>query len=431
MKKIGLVSLGCSKNLIDSEMILAMFKDGDYEYVSDPAKADLIIVNTCGFIESSKRESISTILEMAKYHAKLVCVGCFVERNLQELKDEIPEVDLWVPIREYAHLHERIDELLNANDVKKIDPLDRVISTPNYSAFLRISDGCNNFCAFCAIPFIRGRFKSRPYDEIIKEAEGLKAKGIKEISIISQDTTYYGRDFEGKRPNIYDLLKELDSMGFYSIRLLYLYPGEISDELLYLIRDSRSIAHYLDIPIQCASSNLLKLMNRHDRKPDIVNLFKKIREIMPDAILRTTLISGFPGETSKDQKETLKFIEDVEFDKLGDFTYSREEGTAAYNYKHQVRESTKLKRRDEIMTLQKKISYKKNKTHIGEVMEGIVTGYDPAHKSYTIRTYWNAPDDIDGNIYFASPKCFKNGQIVKVKITNAFIYDLIAEYVPE
>ncbi|MCQ2772511.1 MAG: 30S ribosomal protein S12 methylthiotransferase RimO [Bacilli bacterium] len=428
MKKIGLISLGCAKNLIDSEMILAMFKDGDYQYVDDPAKADLIIINTCGFIEPAKRESIETILQMAEYKgAKLLAVGCFVERNLPELKEALPEVDLWVPIRDYKNLNKRIEELLGTDDIKEINPLDRVISTPKYAAYLRISEGCNNFCSFCAIPYIRGRFKSRPYEEIIKEARSLKEKGVKEISIISQDTTNYGADFPNKRPNIYDLLKELDGMGFYSIRLLYLYPGEISDDLLYLVRDSKSIAHYLDIPIQCASNNLLRLMNRHDTKKDVVTLFRKIREIIPDAVLRTTLISGFPGETTRDQIETLKFIEDVKFDKLGDFTFSREEGTAAYNFKHQVRESTKNRRRDEIMTLQKKISYEKNKSHIGEVMEGLVIGYDRAHKSYMLRSYWNAPDDIDGAIYFSSDTPLNVGDIVKVKITNAFIYDLIGE----
>lgn len=428
MKKIGLVSLGCAKNLVDSEMILAMFKEGDYAIVDDPANADLIIINTCGFIEAAKRESIETILEMAKYKgAKLLAVGCFVERNLPELKEALPEVDLWVPIRDYKNLNKRIEELMGTDDIEEINPLKRVISTPDYAAYLRISEGCNNFCSFCAIPYIRGRFRSRPYEEILEEARGLKEKGIKEISVISQDTTNYGSDFPNKKPNIYDLLKELDNMGFYSIRLLYLYPGEIKDELLYLVRDSKSIAHYLDIPIQCASNNLLRLMNRHDTKQDVVNLFKRIRKIIPDAVLRTTLISGFPGETTRDQIETLKFIENVKFDKLGDFTYSREEGTTSYNFKHQVRESTKAKRRDEIMTLQKKISYEKNKSHIGEVMEGLVVGYDRAHKSYMLRSYWNAPDDIDGAIYFTSDTPLKSGDIVKVKITNAFIYDLIGE----
>jgi len=425
MIKIGLVSLGCAKNLIDSEMILAMFSADEYKLTDNPAEADLLIVNTCGFIEDAKTEAIDTILAMAQYSAKLAVVGCFVERSLEELKKSIPEVDLWVPLKDYPHLHEKIEALLGTKDIRPLNPLHRVVSTPDYAAYLRISEGCNNFCSFCAIPYIRGRFVSRPFEEIILEAETLKKAGVKEISLVSQDTTMYGFDFKDHRPNIIDLLSKLDSMGFYSIRLLYLYPDEISDELLTLVRDSKSIKHYFDIPIQCASDHLLGLMKRHGTAEKEKALFYRIKELMPDAILRTTLISGFPGETEADQKETLSFLEDVRFDHLGDFPYSREEGTAAYDYPHQVPKATKLKRKDEIMTLQRKISYEQNKSHIGEVMEGIVTGYDPEKKYFTLRTYWNAPDDIDGNLYFSSQNPLKPGQIVHVRITTSFIYDLL------
>ncbi|MFA6619930.1 MAG: 30S ribosomal protein S12 methylthiotransferase RimO [Bacilli bacterium] len=425
MIKIGLVSLGCAKNLIDSEMILAMFSADEYKLTDNPAEADLLIVNTCGFIEDAKTEAIDTILAMAQYSAKLAVVGCFVERSLEELKKSIPEVDLWVPLKDYPHLHEKIEALLGTKDIRPLNPLHRVVSTPDYAAYLRISEGCNNFCSFCAIPYIRGRFVSRPFEEIILEAETLKKAGVKEISLVSQDTTMYGFDFKDHRPNIIDLLSKLDLMGFYSIRLLYLYPDEISDELLTLVRDSKSIKHYFDIPIQCASDHLLGLMKRHGTAEKEKALFYRIKELMPDAILRTTLISGFPGETEADQKETLSFLEDVRFDHLGDFPYSREEGTAAYDYPHQVPKATKLKRKDEIMTLQRKISYEQNKSHIGEVMEGIVTGYDPEKKYFTLRTYWNAPDDIDGNLYFSSQNPLKPGQIVHVRITTSFIYDLL------
>ena len=429
MINVGLISLGCAKNLIDSEMILAMFGKEGYRLTDDPAEADLLIVNTCGFIEEAKSEAIDTILSMAQHEAKLVVVGCFVERNLAELKKSIPEVDLWVPLKDYPHLHEEIEKLLGTEDIHPLNPLHRMVSTPDYAAYLRISEGCNNFCAFCAIPYIRGRFVSRPFDEILSEAEMLKKSGVKELSLVSQDTTMYGFDFQGHRPNIIDLLQKLDGMGFYSVRLLYLYPDEISEELLSFVRDSKSIKHYFDIPIQCASDHLLGLMKRHGTAAKEKALFHRIRELMPDAILRTTLISGFPGETEADQEETLAFLEEVRFDHLGDFPYSREEGTAAYDYPHQIPKATKEKRRDEIMNLQRKISYEQNKKHIGEVMEGIVTGYDPSKKYFTLRSYWNAPDDIDGNLYFSSPNPLKSGQIVRVKITTNFIYDIIGEEV--
>jgi ribosomal protein S12 methylthiotransferase len=425
MKKIGIVSLGCAKNLIDSEMILAMFKDGDYAFTDDPAAADLIIVNTCGFIDAAKKEAIETLLNMAEYQGKLVATGCFVERNLEELKKSLPEVDLWVPLSDYPHLHERIETLLGTSGLKPLNPLRRVVSTPDYCAYLRISEGCNNFCAFCAIPYIRGRFVSRPYEEILKEAQMLKDKGIKEISLVSQDTTNYGHDFKGQKPDILDLLKALDGMGFYSLRLLYLYPDEIPEGLIDFVRDSRSIAPYFDIPIQCASDHLLKGMKRHGTKEGMLRLFKTIREKIPSAILRTTLISGFPGETEEDQKETLSFMEEVRFDHLGDFVYSREEGTAAYSYPHQVPHPVKVAHREEIMSLQKKISYERNKLLVGKTMEGLVTGYDPEKKQYTLRSYWNAPDDIDGNIYFTSEKPCKTGEIVEICIDNSFIYDLL------
>ncbi len=427
MKTIALVSLGCAKNLVDSEMILGMFRSGNYRFSNNPKEADLIIVNTCGFIEEAKKEAIETILDMARYNAKLVAVGCFVERNLEELKKEMPEVDLWVPIRDYKNLHKRIDELLDEDDVAPLNPLQRVVSTGSYSAYLRISDGCNNFCSFCAIPYIRGIMKSRPFEEILKEAEQLKASGIKEISVISQDPMHYGADFKSKKPNILDLMKALDEMGFYSIRMLYLYPEEIEDEQLVFIKNSKSIAHYFDVPIQSASNHVLKLMNRHGTKEDMVDLFNRIKELMPEAVLRTTLISGFPGETEEDHEETLRFIEEIGFDKLGDFIYSREEGTKAYSLPNQIDDKTKKRRHDEIMKAQRKISYKLNKSQIGRVMEGIVTGIDPKTGEYILRSYWNAPDDIDGNIYFTSKRSLKEGNIAKVKITDCLVYDLLGE----
>ena len=392
MKKIGMLSLGCAKNLVDSEMMLAMFDKSRYALVNDPKEADLIIVNTCGFIASAKEESINAILEMATYGKKLVVTGCLAQRYTDELRNTIPEADMIIPISEYANLNELFAKVLGdeKEGIAPLDPLKREISTPDYCAYLRISEGCNNFCSFCAIPYIRGRFVSRPYDEIIEEAKLLKEKGIKEIS--------------------------------------YLYPEEIPDEMIDLIANSKSIKHYFDIPVQCASDHLLKLMNRHGTKEEMMRLFKLIKEKVPDAILRTTLIAGFPGETEEDFKETMEFLDEVRFDHMGCFAYSREEGTAGYKMKNQVPDKLKEERRALLMGHQRKISYERNRTHIGEIMEGIVIKVNKDGE-YTLRSSWNAPDEIDGNIYFKSKRPLKSGDIVKVKITNAFVYDLMGEEV--
>ncbi|MCQ2742746.1 MAG: 30S ribosomal protein S12 methylthiotransferase RimO [Bacilli bacterium] len=426
--KIGLVSLGCAKNLIDSEMMLGMFDKELFDLTDDPSVADLIIVNTCGFIDSAKEESIATIMEMAQYGAKVAVTGCLVERYFEDLKEALKEADCLVPIRNYGDLHKLLKELLNVKEgIAPLNPLVRVISTKPYSAYLRISEGCNNFCSFCAIPYIRGRFVSRPFDEIIEEAKILIEKGVKEVSLISQDTTRYGFDFKGHRPNVVDLLKELEKLGFYSIRLLYLYPSEISDELIDTIANSKVISHYFDVPVQCASDKMLKAMRRHANKKETMALFHKIKERCPDAILRTTFIAGFPGESKKDHEETLAMMEEIGFDHVGAFAYSKEEGTASYDFPHQVRPSTKKKRQDEIYSLQMKISYSKNKNRVGEVMEGLVVGYENKSDLYLLRSTWNAPDDIDGAIRFKAKTKHKEGDIVKVRITNAFVYDLLGE----
>ena len=430
-KRVALVSLGCAKNLVDSEEMLAMFPPSRFELTAKPEGADLILVNTCGFISSAKKESIETILQMAsakKEGAKLVVTGCLAERYAAELRSSLPEADLVVPLKDYPNLSNLLMGLLGEEGISPMNPLNRLLSTSHYSAYLRISDGCNNFCSFCAIPFIRGRFKSRPYEEILEEARKLKGIGVKEISLISQDTTIYGSDLEGGK-GIVSLLKDLEAIGFYSIRLLYLYPSEISDELIETIASSKVIAHYFDIPVQCASDHLLALMKRHAGQAETVELFHKIKQKCPDAILRTTLISGFPGETEEDQKETLQFLKDIAFDKMGCFLYSREEGTASYSYPDQVKQGIKKKRRAELMKLQAQISFQKNKEHVGETMEGLVIGKEKGGERYLLRSYWNAPDDIDGSILFSSPSPLKEGDIVKVKIKEALVYDLIGELV--
>ncbi len=428
--KVGLVSLGCAKNQVDSEQILGMLKDSGFEIVSSPSFSDVIIVNTCGFITSSKEESIDTILEMTKYKKKLVVVGCLVERYLDELKKEIPEVDLFVPIREYHLLKEKISSLFeNKNVLYDFSYKHRLTVTPFFTAYLRISEGCNNCCTYCAIPLIRGQFKSRPFNEVLDEARMLAKKGIKELVVISQDTTRYGSDFENRK-SITDLLNALLAIKeFEYIRLLYLYPDEIDDDLLFLIAKEPRLTPYFDLPIQHASSNILKAMNRRGDKEFLIDLINnRIRKIVPNAIIRTTIIVGFPNETEKDFSELIDFIKLIKFDHLGAFTYSREEGTKSFDFENQIDETIKEERYEQLMRIQRVISYNENKIHIGKVMEGLVVG---KHRdgSYLLRSWWNAPDDIDGNIYFRSDEKLEIGEKVKVKITSCYEYDLEGEIV--
>ena len=430
MIKVGLISLGCSKNLVDSEMILGALANSKFEIVNTIEDSDVIIVNTCGFIESAKEESISNILDVVKYGKKVVVTGCLVERYLEELKTSIPEINLWIPIREYAHFAEKIESLFAEKVlVEELNPFVRMLSTPPFMAYLRISEGCNNCCAYCAIPLIRGHFRSRPFNDVVEEAKLLASNGIKELVLISQDTTRYGSDFKDKK-TIVDLLKELLKIkDLISFRLLYLYPDEITDELIDLIKENPRIAPYFDIPFQHSSTPVLKGMLRRGTGESYQALIDKIRSKIPHAILRTTYIVGFPGETDEDFVNLVAFTKKNKFDHMGAFTYSREDGTKAYDYKDQIPEALKKARLAKIMEVQKKISYQNNKARIGEVMEGIVVEYNPTNKVYGLRSYWNAPDDIDGKISFVSNKEHKIGDVVKVKITNAYIYDLFGEVV--
>ena len=432
MKKVGIVSLGCMKNLVDSENILGLFDRNGYEITNNPKEADVILINTCGFIESSKKESIENILEMLSYKKKVVVTGCLVERYLDELKKEIPEVDLYIPIKEYEKFNKKFYVLDNSVDPSiGVDDEYRIVSTGPYSAYLKIGEGCDNRCSYCAIPLIRGGFKSRDYDAIIKEAKELASSGIKEIVVLEQDTTKYGIDFKDKKVNIVDLLKGLlEIKELEYIRLLYLYPDEISDELIDLIGKESRLTPYFDIPIQHSESHILKDMYRRGDKEFLINLFAKIRKRVPNAILRTTVMVGFPGEKEEDVDNLIKFIEEVKFDHLGAFTYSQEEGTPAALFTNQVNEDDKKKRLAKVMKAQQKVSYIQNKKHIGEVMRGLVVGKDD-HGNNLLRSYWNAPDDVDGKIFFTSKKELHNGDIVKVKITDAFVYDLMGEEVDE
>ena len=427
MIKICLVSLGCVKNLVDSEAILAIFRSGDFEIVSAPKDSDVIIINTCGFILDAKIEGIDTILEMAKYKKKLVVIGCLVERYYDELIKELPEVDLFVRFKdEYQKLPSLISDLLKLDKpLPNIDFSSRIISTDSYTAYLKISEGCDNFCSFCSIPYIRGRFKSEKMDKLVNDAKNLVKQGVKEIIVIGQDPTSYGKDLHDGS-NLTKLLKELDKIeGLEFIRCLYLYPDGITDELLSLYKNSPKFPHYFDIPIQHASNKILKAMNRKHSKEDVINIYNKIKAIMPDAILRTTLIVGFPNETIDDFIELKEFIFKYKFNHLGVFTYSREEGTVAYKMKNQIKKDIKEKRKEEIMSLQADISYQLNKELIGKRYRGLIIGKDK--NEYLVRTSFNSPDDIDGNIYLKTDKKYAVGDIVNIEITHAFVYDLFAK----
>ncbi len=429
--KVGLVSLGCAKNLVDSEMILSLMKRNDFEIVSSQDEADIIIVNTCGFIESSKKESIDTIFEMASLNKILVVTGCLVERYKEELEKEIPEVDLFLAIRDYPHFSELLNQVIKSKNIKgNLDLSQRVISTQKFSAYLKISEGCNNCCTYCAIPLIRGRFKSIDKKDIINQAIKLKNQGVKELVVISQDTTRYGSDIASYKTDIVDLLKSLlEIKEFEYIRLLYLYPDEISDELIELMGKEKRLTPYFDIPIQHCSDKILSSMHRRGNKKFLIDLFNKIKNRVPNAILRTTLIVGFPGETENDFDELLDFVKLIEFDHLGAFTYSREEGTESYKFPLQVDEKIKKARYRKIMSTQKKISLKKNKNRIGEIHEGLVINYDYEYDCYYLRSHFNAPDDIDGSIIFKSKLPLEEGSKVKVKITSCDSYNLYGEII--
>ena len=422
MLKVGIVSLGCAKNLVDSENILGLIKHDGYIISNSIEDSDIIIVNTCGFIDSSKKESIETIFEMLSYNKRVVVTGCLAQRYEKELKKEIPEAT-FIPIHDYDRFNElfkEVDKELSASG--GVNDNYRIISTGDYSAYLKIGEGCDNCCTYCAIPLIRGHFISRPYDEIIKEANRLADMGIREIIVLEQDTTKYGIDLKDGH-NIVSLLKgllEIKKLDY--IRLLYLYPDEITDELIDLIAKEKRLTPYFDIPIQHSEDHILKAMNRRGDKELLRKLFQRIKDRVPNAILRTTVMVGFPGETEEDVDNLVSFMKEIGFDHLGAFTYSREEGTKSYDLDNQIDEETKKKRLDKVMRTQQGISYRKNKSHIGETMEGLVVGKDG--NNYLLRSYWNAPDDVDGKIYLTSEKELKEGEIVKVKIENAFVYDL-------
>ena len=429
---VGFVHLGCSKNLVDTEMAIGLFKDNDYKVVNNQEEADIIVINTCGFINSAKEEAINTILEMAEYKKKrckyIIVMGCLVQRYKEELAKAIPEVDLWIKYDSYSTIWEQISSVINPESEKKknLDFLNRTITTGENFAYLRIAEGCNNFCTFCAIPNIRGRFTSRKIEDIVEEAKKLAKEGYRELIIIAQDTTKYGVDIygEAKLPELLTKLCKID--GIKWIRFLYSYPETITDELIEVVAKEDKICKYFDIPIQHISDTVLKRMNRKSDSKSIEKLIKKLREKIPGVVIRTTVMVGFPGETEEDFEKLYNFIEKTKFDRLGCFSYSKEEETAAAKMPNQVHPMTKKSRYNKIMKLQNKISTELQNEMIGKELEVLIETKTYDGKYYVGRSYREVPD-IDGLIYVEMVDKVLDGKFVKVKITDATEYDLISK----
>lgn len=432
--KLGMISLGCAKNLIDTELFLGVAKKYNLEITDDINAADILVVNTCGFIESAKKEAIDTILELTEYgskNVKIVAMGCLVERYLNDLKESIPEVDFYFPIHDYDNIDKLFQQLTSSTESHKFNYQNRVLSTQPHSAYVRIGDGCNNKCAYCAIPLIRGPFQSRKQQDIYDEVSHLVENGVKEITLIAQDTTRYGSDLKDGT-NLVTLIQSLSSINNLKIiKVLYLYPDEISEELLLEFKNNNKLSSYFDIPIQHASNRLLKLMNRRGSKELIRSIINKIRTYIPDVIIRSTLIVGFPTETEEDFSELYDFVKEIEFDRLGVFTFSKEEDTASFDMTPEVPQEVMDERYNQIMELQSEIIERKNQALIGKTYDVIIDDFDFDTQFYIGRSYAYAPDDVDGCIYVSSPVPLILGEIYKVKIIEAKVYDLVSTVVEE
>jgi ribosomal protein S12 methylthiotransferase len=449
--KIGFVSLGCSKNLVDTEKTIGIFKANDYEIVNTPEKAEVIVINTCGFIESAKEEAINTILEMAEYKKQkckyLIAMGCLVERYKEELEKAIPEVDLYIKYSEYNMLWVKIQALLkdsktekdiedknnninektSENKYENFDDIEeRVVSTGANFAYLKIADGCSNRCTYCAIPYIRGPQMSRKMEDILKEAKKLASSGYKELIVIAQDTTKYGIDIYGepKLAELLDKISKIDSIKW--IRFLYAYPETITPDLIKLVKENDKICKYFDIPIQHISDTVLKRMNRQSNGKTIRNLIQTLRKEIPNVVIRTTVMVGFPGETKEDFEELYNFLKEARFDKLGCFAYSKEEGTPAARIKEQIHPMTKKSRYNKIMSLQQEISKENLQKQIGKEVEILIEGKSFDGRTYVGRTYMDVPD-IDGIAYLNTDKNLQEGDFVKAKIIDVSNYDLICK----
>ena len=453
---VGFISLGCSKNLIDTEVAIGLFKENHYKIVNKPEDADILVVNTCGFIESAKEEAINTILEMAEYKKQrckyLIAMGCLVQRYYDDLVKALPEVDLFIKIDEYNKLWKKIEDLIKRDIVEKaktktstkiseIRPLpmptydeflNRVVTTGKNYAYLKIGEGCSNKCTYCAIPYIRGPFVSRKMEDILEEAEKLASDGIKEIIVIAQDTTKYGEDIYGKS-KLAELLEKLSKIkGIEWIRFLYSYPEGITDKLIETVANNDKIAKYFDIPIQHISDPILKKMNRKTSKENIIKILEKIRNKIPNVTLRTSLIVGFPGETEEQFEELLEFVKKAKFDKLGTFMYSKEEGTPASRLPEQIHGNTKKARYNKIMKAQKQISLEKQENKIGKTYKVLVEDISFDGKYFVGRTMQDVPEE-DGLVYIKDAQNYKQEDIlnhfIECQIEEVSEYDLIGKIV--
>lgn len=449
---VGFVSLGCSKNLIDTEMMIGIFKNNNFNIVNEPSKADVIVVNTCGFIESAKEEAINTILEMAEYKKTgkckiLIATGCLVERYKEELEKALPEVDILLKYSDYAEEKGKSAEVFketlkniytiieksdnNKLENTELDFMNRVVTTGEQYAYLRIAEGCDNRCTYCAIPYIRGAFSSRKIEDIAKEAEILVASGRKELILIAQDTSKYGKDIYGE-VKLAELLKELCKIKELKwIRFLYTYPEDITDELIQVVKENDKICKYFDIPIQHISDKVLKRMNRKCTGESIKNTIAKLRKEIPGVVIRTTLMVGFPGETQEDFEELYNFVKETKFDKLGAFTYSKEDGTPAARLKEQIHPMTKKSRYNKIMKLQQEISKENEKKQLGKELEILIEDITPDKKYYLGRSYMDVPG-IDGIAYVENTsKENLIGKYVKAKVVEVKEYDMILKIITD
>lgn len=437
--KILFISLGCDKNLVDTEVMLGMLASRGYEMTNDEQEADIIVINTCCFIHDAKEESIQNILEMAEYKKNgsakaLIVTGCMAERYRQEILDEIPEVDEVLGTTAYDRILDAVDAALaGQHEVMTADlnalPLPetkRLVTTGGHFAYLKIAEGCDKHCTYCIIPKIRGNFRSVPMERLLKEAQDLAEQGVKELILVAQETTLYGKDLYGEK-SLPKLLRELCKIsGIRWIRILYCYPEEITDELIQVMKEEPKICHYLDLPIQHANDTILKRMGRRTSKQELIDIVQKLRKEIPDICLRTTLITGFPGETQEQHEEVMEFIDTLEFDRLGAFTYSPEEDTPAATFEDQIDEEVKEDRQADIMELQQEIAFNKAEDMIGREVLVMIEGKVADENAYVGRTYRDAPN-VDGLIFINTDVELISGDFAKVKVTGALDYDLIGE----
>lgn len=435
------ISLGCDKNLVDSEVMLGLLDEKGYRIVDDETEADVIIVNTCCFIHDAKEESIQTILEMAEYKKEgrlkaLLVTGCLAQRYQQEIIDEIPEVDAVLGTTSYNKIAEAVEEALDGNGHVELEDIDalplvdtkRLVTTGGHYAYLKIAEGCDKHCTYCIIPKLRGNYRSVPMERLIKEAETLAEQGVKELILVAQETTLYGKDIYGEK-SLHKLLKELCKIsGIRWIRILYCYPEEIDDNLIQVMKEEKKICHYLDLPIQHADDTILKRMGRRTSRRQLTELIAKLRKEIPDITLRTTLITGFPGETKEQHEELMKFVDEMEFDRLGVFTYSPEEDTPAAMMPEQIPEEVKEERQAELMELQQEIVFDLAEDMVGREILVMIEGKVADENAYVGRTYKDAPN-VDGFIFINTEEELMSGDFAKVRITGALEYDLIGELI--